>query len=83
MSESDGKLTIELVHQKLNASFKRFQGKKEKVEAEEKALAEIKKQVKEKALAVWNEQQFMGSYRNCGKYGHKVVEKKRNKKINN
>ena len=52
MAECNEKLTIELMHQKLNACFKRLQCKKEKVEEKEKALAAIKKQIEEKALAV-------------------------------
>ena len=58
---------------------------KKKVEEEEKALAVINKQVEEELLAVWNKQQFKGKYRNCGKYGHKVVycpEKKSEEKHN-
>ena len=47
--------------------------KKEEVEEEEKVIAAIKKQIEEKVLVVWNKQQFKGTHRNCGKYGHKVV----------
>ena len=43
------------MHQKKNAYFKRLQRIKEETE-EEKALAAIKKQVEEKAYAVWSKQ---------------------------
>ena len=48
MTESGEKLTMERMHQKLNALFKRLQ----KVEEKKKALAAIKRQAKEKTIAV-------------------------------
>ena len=46
MAESYEKLAIKLMHQKLNACFKRLQNKKEDNEEEEKVLAAINKQKK-------------------------------------
>ena len=68
MVESGEKLTIELMYQSLNAHLKNLQSNKEEVEEEEQALAAIEKQGEEKALAVWNKQQFKDTCRNCGKY---------------
>ena len=54
IAESGEKQPIELMCQKLNVCFKILQSKEEIVEGEGKALAAIKEQIEEKALAAWN-----------------------------
>ena len=73
MAESGKNLITKFMHQKLNACFKRLQYKKEEVDEDEKALIATKKQVKEKAFAVQNKQQFKGTCMNYSKYGHKAM----------
>ena len=74
-------------HHWINTSKVRWslQSKKENVEEEEKALASIKKQVEEKALAAWNRWQLESDCKNCGKYGNKSMtcqKKKSEEKTN-
>ena len=73
IAESGEKIINELMHWKLKAHFKRLQSNKEEIREEEKAHAEIKKQVEEKAYEAWNKWQYKGTYRNCHRYGRKAM----------
>ena len=71
MAEGADKLTVEVIHQKLDAHFKRLKNKQEEDTVEEKALSAIEQRSK-KVISTWNSNQFLGTRRNCGKMASKL-----------